>query len=75
MKEQHYLPELKVLEREENKFSPFSIKGFIQKYDEFIDKTNTEGMEDYFRDMASSFYAEGFKEGYQQAKAEQGKIC
>lgn len=44
--------------------------GFVSRYDSFIDETNTETIETYFRTLAESFYRNGFKDGYSKAKTE-----
>lgn len=72
MKDMIYLPTLSIL-RNENRASGLKDK-FIEQYDCFIDTSDFESVELYFRDMANHFFREGFNEGYQQATADNNKI-
>lgn len=63
MKNQNFIPELKLLKRTEKPESYYCKDKFIEKYDQFIDRTDSEVAERYFRELASYFYIQGFHDG------------
>ena len=72
MKDKGYHPTLSVIRKGAR--SVDRRDRFIQEYDGFIDTSDFECVELYFRDMASRFFKEGFKAGYQQAVEEKDRI-
>lgn len=55
---------LKVIYSQEDQDKKSTSSSFISAYDSFIDISNFEGVEEYFRTMALHFYEMGYEAGH-----------
>jgi hypothetical protein len=62
-----HLPKLHLIKPCEN--APFPAQNaFFAEYDRFIDCTNTENLEVFFRDLAKTFFLAGYEQGIKENK-------